>query len=484
MNGYHMKIYQTCWIIFNNVLFNDNTNCNYSDNYENVINRITDMEYIADFYLICLSALHKTPVNLFDVNFDSKYTNVPKDENDCKFKRRVATFNSIYACDQLLARYQHVCNQTKTAKKINQTKIAKLVNQRKIFQVEMKRYEITDWVMEKRCKNNMKINGGLGLEFECMLLQNYVYRERMAKNMNIDCKPKKNPRKALWILKYIFSYHANTGDIHRLQFEQRSLFEQRLQFQELEKQLNDLSIIERGLCLAIMIYFKSLSSYHDIDDNCSNNINDNDKNVDIVYCNQLFQDLFNNVSTYLRYCQMVGVSQHIMTSVNCDDISTIFLCYALYLWNIKSNKSKKYFKYCLKLTPLNGIIYYYFSLYLFQIEKNYKQSFYNLKVSKKLGCDLDIIAKQFQLLYKKFEWKTNSIGFICDYNQCKCNNSKIKGKKLICSNCKCAWYCSKMCQKKDWIVKHKDECIGKHLLLLNSKEEDVIRQQIWLIKHS
>ena len=461
-------------MIFNNVMFNNN-NYNHDYNYENKIELATTMKYAVDFYLICLAALDKTQVNLFDINFDSEYTNLTGDESSCKFKRRIGIFNSIYACHQLHVKYQYIYTQATNNRRYhgNLDEKQKQNNETKILEVKRIRTLIALWLIEKQSTNDMKRKGELGLKFETR------------KNENDDDTEFEKPIdqwETLWRLQTAISEYINTGNIEHVTQTVTLNLQVCSQYQQLKTKLGDLKFIHRALCVAIIAYLASLPNCN-FHDSCSNNINTNDKNVDIVNCNQLFQDLFDDVATYLRYSQMIGVSQHTIVSVNCDNISNIFLCYALYLWQMKSHKAKKYFKYCLKLTPLNGIMYYYYSLYLFQIEKNYKQSFYNLKVSKKLGSNLDKIVQQFKLLYKKFEWKKNSFGFICDYNQCG-NENTLTSKKLICANCKCAWYCNKKCQKKDWTVKHKNECIGKYLSLLNLKEQQLIRQQIWLIQHN
>ena len=431
-----MKIYQICWWVFNGLMFNDNykNGTNISDQ----VRIIIDMEYTVICYLNCLQSLNNIEIDLFDINFDEKYTGINQIKG--KFKRDKATFGSLYGCNQLLTKFEQVYANAIVYNK----------------QLQENKNDKTNMLDVDEIKELKDITSGNS---------NFFQEIEASENINFN----------LMTNSYQFSNLVQKNEVcQSLQSEET--IELQLQFNAnttttkiCNCNCNCSTFLNKKSHLTDFIKLESLL---------------NSNNIIIVNCNQSFQDVFKDLSTYLRYCQIVGVSLHAIIGYNFSTILNILLNYALYLCQIKSHKAGKYFKYCLKLVPLNEKIYFHYSLYLFQIEKNYKQSFYNLKVSKKLGYDLDQIVKQFKLLSKKFKWKKNKIGFICDYNQCNNENTLLlTSKKLICANCKCAWYCNKKCQKKDWIVKHKNECIGQYLSLLNSKEEHLVKQQIWLIQH-
>merc|ERR1712176_1411619 len=44
----------------------------------------------------------------------------------------------------------------------------------------------------------------------------------------------------------------------------------------------------------------------------------------------------------------------------------------------------------------------------------------------------------------------------CNLMQCRKKDTKL----LKCSRCVSVFYCSKKCQKRDWTLRHKDECIA------------------------
>ena len=448
----YMKIYQTCWWVFNGIMFNDRykNGANISDQIKIIFN----MKYTIMCYFNCLIGLSNIEVDLFDINFDENYTIINQIEG--KFKRDISIFDSYYACDQFFSKFEQVYECAKT--KFYNTQLEENQNDKKNILLVDQMKEFKDRLislMNRIMKTNVTCNHNSNLFQEIESSETAV---KCDENIDVDCNTK---------------ICADKTDPQQHSVSQRQIETQ------LASTAHTTTYLKTKSNRASSTLLKDLFNRVRAIKNNNHHIGD----IDVVNCNQLFQDVFNQLSTYLRYCQMIGVSLHAIITLNIETVSTIFSEYAIYLNNAKSCKAGKYFKYCVKLNPLNERLYFWYSLYLFQIEKNYKQSFYNLKVSKKLGHNLDEIFKQFKRLCIRFGWKKNSIGFICDYNQCNSNNIKRKRKKLICSNCKCAWYCSKKCQKKDWIVKHKNECTGKYLLSLSSKEERIIKQQIWLIEH-
>ena len=131
-----------------------------------------------------------------------------------------------------------------------------------------------------------------------------------------------------------------------------------------------------------------------------------------------------------------------------------FLWYAMFLFNVKCKKACKYFEHCLYYRPLNGYLHYQYSLYLFKIIKNYKLSYYHLKMAKKLNPNMYVFSKQneYEKYMKLLCIKLNK-QHICDYNKC----NKVLSTLNTCNGCKCVYYCGKKCQKK----------IGKQITNIN-----------------
>ena len=61
-------------------------------------------------------------------------------------------------------------------------------------------------------------------------------------------------------------------------------------------------------------------------------------------------------------------------------------------------------------------------------------------------------------------------------------HSLTQNDDAIGDGSKCACYCNKQCQKRDWNLNHRYHCIGKHLSHLTMQENGVV-QPIRLINH-
>ena len=225
----------------------------------------------------------------------------------------------------------------------------------------------------------------------------------------------------------------------------------------------------------------------------------------------------------------------VATRLQCEDsiiwnekrnpaIFNLFFCYAVFLLSIKSNDAEKYFEYCLSLRPTNGYLHYVYSSYLMIVMKKYKQSYFHLRMSKRLWPGLhdqnqnqsirtDTIDTNKQKNEKKTERITrrkngkhrkskfttavataNATNYkLCmtligkhmqTYHRCylnQCDKVLKKEKLLVCRGCKSAHYCSKLCQKKDWKFKHRNECVDKYLKKLNRNEKRIYNQILQML---
>ena len=166
---------------------------------------------------------------------------------------------------------------------------------------------------------------------------------------------------------------------------------------------------------------------------------------------------------------------------------------------MKCKKATKYFDYCLYLRPTNGYLHYIYSNYLMIVMKKYKESYFHLRMSKRLWPGLHIKHK-----YNKNENEnqcgsyqaTNGTNYtmcltkLCDkmnnhhrcyFNPCDKILSNSKDRLLVCSGCKSAHYCSKSCQKKDWKLAHRHDCVGKYLKPLNDDEIRIYHQILQML---
>ena len=146
-----------------------------------------------------------------------------------------------------------------------------------------------------------------------------------------------------------------------------------------------------------------------------------------------------------------------------------FLCYALFLSNVKSKNACKYFEFCLKRRPFRGCIHFQYAIYLCDVIKDYKLSYFHLKMTKTMYTSLNEVNGDSKYDYGwryvhhiYTEYMTILFKKLHKYHSCdnvKCNQS-----------CRCVFYCSQKCQKKDWIVKHKNECISRYCNALSKKQ--------------
>ena len=163
-----------------------------------------------------------------------------------------------------------------------------------------------------------------------------------------------------------------------------------------------------------------------------------------------------------------------------------FLFYAMFLFQLRSNKAGKYFEYCLKLRPLNGYLNYQYSMYLFHIMKDYRVSYFYLKMAIKLDSNMDDINQSVmqrtgkslcQQLMKQLYIKLGG-KHKCDYDKC----SKILTKLNVCRGCRSSFYCSRKCQKLDWKVRHRKKCISKNTSMFEEKKMKEFKQAQLMIK--
>ena len=183
---------------------------------------------------------------------------------------------------------------------------------------------------------------------------------------------------------------------------------------------------------------------------------------------------------------------HFGKKMDLDPVDTVYdvvYYYALFLFDCKQSKSRKYFEYCLKLRPLNSLLHYQFSLLLSKFWKDDVQTaWYYLKLSHRRNY---IIANALNPKYKlanvdkglrKYAIKkAKKLYLKCGKNP-KCANIKcnvlIARKEGLhtCSGCKCIMYCSRRCQKIDWKLKHRKQCIAVATQKFSLKQMQIIKQ--------
>ena len=161
----------------------------------------------------------------------------------------------------------------------------------------------------------------------------------------------------------------------------------------------------------------------------------------------------------------------------------------MYCYQLRSYKGEKYFQFCLNLRPLNAYVNFRYSIFLYKVVKNYKLSYYYLKLSKILNQEMFkiyVYKCQYKKIMKKLFLKLKKKHYC---NNSKCNidltlNKNKQNKKRKCKGCNCVYYCSKSCQKKDWIYTHRKEikeCISKYLNPLSIKQQHTVDNLKYLL---
>ena len=191
--------------------------------------------------------------------------------------------------------------------------------------------------------------------------------------------------------------------------------------------------------------------------------------------NQLFAQIYDETS---RILGNPPTDDSILFHFTCDR-SAYFLWYAMFLFNVKCKKARKYFEHCLYYRPLNGYLHYQYSLYLFKIIKDYKLSCYHLRIAKKLNPNMYVFSKQneYEKCMKLLVMKLNK-QHICDCNEC----NKVLSTLNTCKGCRCVYYCSKKCQKKDWKANHRNTCVSKMLEEPDKNQFAILKRVQYLIK--
>ena len=151
-----------------------------------------------------------------------------------------------------------------------------------------------------------------------------------------------------------------------------------------------------------------------------------------------------------------------------------------FLFNIASKKGCKYFEYCLNIRPLSGYLHFQYSIYLYQIIKDYRLSYYHLKLAKKLGSNIYTLGNNTTILTYENQLKCMTQVLCLKLNKqhrCDCIscNKIIAIQARVCKGCRSAYYCSKKCQKIDWRVRHKNICVSKFVQPLEQKEYDILK---------
>ena len=161
-----------------------------------------------------------------------------------------------------------------------------------------------------------------------------------------------------------------------------------------------------------------------------------------------------------------------------------FLWYAMFLFNIGSKKGCKYFEFCLNFRPLSGYLHFQYSMYLHQIIKDYRLSYYHLKLAKQLGSNAYTLSlgtntttvlkyeNQLKYMTKVLCLKLNK-QHRCDCISC---NKIISIQARVCKGCRSAYYCGKKCQKIDWLARHKKICVSKFVQSFEQKEHDILKR--------
>ena len=193
-----------------------------------------------------------------------------------------------------------------------------------------------------------------------------------------------------------------------------------------------------------------------------------------------------------------------------NDALDAFFGYSLILFKHNIKNGEKYFKQCLKWKPLDQYIHFQFALYLYNVMNNVNDAWYHLKIA--INGHQKTKQSKYNSLYYKLLINDNNchkninnkklkyflkfcqkIYFQCGKNpRCgynRCNNIIVRRKHCVnesiskhtCSGCKSKMYCSRLCQKRDWKFKHKNECIVFGLKRLSSRQCQVVKQVIYML---
>ena len=120
--------------------------------------------------------------------------------------------------------------------------------------------------------------------------------------------------------------------------------------------------------------------------------------------------------------------------------------------------AKYFYQITLKQNPFDPITHYHYGILLTQMGK-YELSEKRMTKARSLNKDIDFDAIEYD----------ESVDTKCVYNECNyCGSKGYDYKK--CSQCKVVFYCSRKCQKYDWIrKKHKHQCVAKDKLTVYDK---------------
>lgn len=117
---------------------------------------------------------------------------------------------------------------------------------------------------------------------------------------------------------------------------------------------------------------------------------------------------------------------------------------------------------------------------------------FHLKLSHMLNRHLYVLKKN-NFYQKYLRYLQRKLPHLCDYIYC--NNKRIGGKTLllvktsninlnhqsgrwsVCSGCKSVYYCNAKCQRLDWSLKHKYQCIKQYLKPL-SRFDSIMAQRM------
>ena len=204
---------------------------------------------------------------------------------------------------------------------------------------------------------------------------------------------------------------------------------------------------------------------------------------------QVFNYQFSNLLKLLKNSNNYTAVKNVLLN-NYTYIHRLFNAYSDYLVLNKSPKAEKYFEYCLKLRPLNGYNHYKYSLFLYKILKDYKKALYHLKLAHKLNPQLyQLTEDNFHDWYLKLLQLKLKDSHLCNYINCILNKKKDNNhngnsniKYFVCKGCKSLYYCNKKCQRLDWTLNHKYQCISKYLNPLTKDDEIMVQQMIFMLK--